>query len=244
MSRRPSAHWARPNILPPSARRCRPSGKRRHPRRPGRSARNSASPPTASAGNSFKKADAEIACRHDFRRGGDPREIGELGREGGGGEFRRHAGADQKPRARGTGLHDIGGALHRPGADDDFRQLSCDCGDRGRRRRRSERHLDQPQPAVEQRPGERHRILLALDGQDRDDGNATEQGMHAFLLRLHAMLRLGPLKHSSRCAKGAALRRSARSTEKAESALASSSNRSRRKPKSLARLTVPIARRI
>jgi hypothetical protein len=44
-----------------------------------------------------------------------------------------------------------------------------------------ERHLEQWKAAVEQRSGERNRIRLALDRQDRDHGNTAEQAMHDFL---------------------------------------------------------------
>jgi len=88
--------------------------------------------------------------------------------------------ADQKPRPRCTGLHDIGGPLHCPGADDDFRQFPRNRRNRSGRRRCSQRDLYQAQPAFQKGVSQRHRVFLALDCQDRDDRDAAEQRMHDF----------------------------------------------------------------
>jgi hypothetical protein len=71
--------------------------------------------------------------------------------------------------------------LHGPGADDDLRHLLGDGGYRSQSGRGPERHLEQWKAAVKQRSGERNRIRLSLDRQDRDHGHTAEQAMHAFL---------------------------------------------------------------
>jgi len=70
--------------------------------------------------------------------------------------------------------------LHCPRANDDLRLLSPDRSDGDQRCWRSERHFNDPQPALKQRTGKRHRVLFALDRQDGHDGNAVKQGVHAF----------------------------------------------------------------
>jgi hypothetical protein len=58
------------------------------------------------------------------------------------------------------------------------RQLAPDRGDRRRRGFGAERHLDDLEPALVERAGERHRVVLALDRQDRDDAGAAKQRVH------------------------------------------------------------------
>jgi hypothetical protein len=131
-------------------------------------------------GEELQKADTEIARRHRFGWSRDPGKVRTSGSERSGGEFGGHARADQKPCPRRTGLHDVRGPLYCSGADDNLRQLPCNRSNRSQRRRGSQRNLYQAQPAFEKGAGERHRIFLALDCEDRDDGDAAEQRMHGF----------------------------------------------------------------
>jgi hypothetical protein len=81
----------------------------------------------------FEEANPEIAGSHHFRGCRDPGKVRNPGGERGRREFCCHARAAEKPCPRRAGLHDISGALHRPGADDHLWQLSRDRGNYGER---------------------------------------------------------------------------------------------------------------
>src|SRR4051794_23747174 len=77
---------------------------------------------------------------------------------------------------------DVGGTQQGAGAYDNLRQLAGDRGDRRRGGAGAQRDLDDGQPALEQGAGERNRIPLPFDRQNRDDGDAAEQGVHNGIL--------------------------------------------------------------